>query len=246
MKCKILLVCFMAILIAQPLFALTGREIMEKSDALPEPRTAMSRLLMLVYKGERVEEKEFTLQMKQYPNDEDKTLIAFIRPTQIKLLTHAHKGGDDDQWLRLSSGRIKRIAASDKGQPFVNSHFYYQDLSSTDIDEHEYELLGEEEAVGDACYKVQGVKTAGDKVYDKLDLYVRKTDYFVVRIDFYKDGKFHKFLENHHVKEIDGILTPYKVKMERADGKGKTELTLRGVKYNADIADMTFRREALR
>lgn len=93
MKCKILLVCFMAILIAQPLFALTGREIMEKSDALPEPRTAMSRLLMLVYKGERVEEKEFTLQMKQYPNDEDKTLIAFLRPTQIKLLTHAHKGG---------------------------------------------------------------------------------------------------------------------------------------------------------
>lgn len=154
--------------------------------------------------------------------------------------------GDDDQWLRLSSGRIKRIAASDKGQPFVNSHFYYQDLSSTDIDEHEYEVLGEEEAVGDACYKVQGVKTAGDKVYDKLDLYVRKSDYFVVRIDFYKDGKFHKFLENHQVKEIDGILTPYKVKMERADGKGKTELTLRGVKYNADITDMTFRREALR
>ncbi|MGM0403362.1 MAG: outer membrane lipoprotein-sorting protein [Thermodesulfobacteriota bacterium] len=246
MKCKIMLICFMAMLIAQPLFAQTGREIMEKSDALPEPQTAMSRLLMLVYKGERMEEKEFTLQMKQYPNDEDKTLIAFIRPTQIKLLTHARKGGDDDQWLRLSSGRIKRIAASDKGQPFVNSHFYYQDLSSTDIDDYEYELLGEEEAVGEACYKVQGVKTAGEKVYDKLNLYVRKSDYFVVRIDFYKDGEFHKFLENYQVKEIDGILTPYKVKMERADGKGKTELVLRGVKYNADISDMTFRREALR
>ncbi len=246
MKCKILLVCFMAILIAQPLFAQTGREIMEKSDALPEPQTAMSRLLMMVYKGERVEEKEFTLQMKQYPNDEDKTLIAFIRPTQIKLLTHAREGEDDDQWLRLSSGRIKRIAASDKGQPFVNSHFYYQDLSSTDIDDYEYELLGEEEAVGETCYKVQGVKTAGEKVYDKLILYVRKSDYFVVRIDFYKDGEFHKFLENYQVKEIDGILTPYKVKMERADGKGKTELALRGVKYNADLSDMTFRREALR
>ncbi len=246
MKFKILLLCIMVILIAAPVYALTGRDLMEKSDALPEPQTAMSRLLMLVYKGERLEEKEFTLQMKQYPNNEDKTLIAFIRPTQIKLLTHARKGAEDDQWLRLSSGRIKRIAASDKGQPFVNSHFYYQDLSSNDIDDYKYELLSEDEAVGEACYKVQGVKITGEKVYDKLVLYVRKSDYFVVRIDFYKDGEFHKYLENYQIKEIDGILTPHKVKMERTDGKGRTELVLRGVKYNTDIADMTFNREALR
>ena len=246
MKRNVFLICFMFMLTAQSLYAFTGREIMEKSDALPEPQTAMSKLLMLVYKGERVEEKEFTLQMKQYPNDEDKALIAFIRPTQIKLLTHAHKEVDDDQWLRLSSGRIKRIASSDKGQPFVNSHFYYQDLSSSDIDDYEYELLGEAEAVGDLCYKVQGIKIVGEKVYDKLIFYPRQSDYFVIRIDFYKDGEFHKFLENYQVKEIDGILTPYKVKMERVDGKGKTELLLRGVKYNADISDITFNRDALR
>lgn len=246
MKIKSLFICFLIVMIAQPLYALTGREIMEKSDALPEPQTALSKILMLVHKGGRVEEKEFTLQMKQYPNDEDKALIAFIRPTQIKLLTHAYKGKDDDQWLRLSSGRIKRIAASDKGQPFVNSHFYYEDLSSVDIDDYEYELLGEKESLGEACYQVQGIKTAGEKVYDKLLFYVRKSDYFVVRIDFYKDGEFHKFLENHQVKEIDGILTPHHIKMELADGRGKTELVLKGLKYNADIADMTFNREALR
>ena len=246
MKRNIFFVCFVILLTVQTLYALTGREIMEKSDDLPEPQTAMSKLLMLVYKGDRVEEKEFTLQMKKYPDDEDKTLIAFIRPTQINLLTHARKGVDDDQWLRLSSGRIKRIVSADKGKPFVNSHFYYQDLSSRDIDEYEYELLGEAKAVGEDCYTIQGIKIMGEKVYDKLIFYVRQSDYFVVRIDFYKDGEFHKFLENHQVREIDGILTPYKVAMERADGKGKTELMLQGVKYNADIADMTFNKDALR
>lgn len=246
MKIKMLLVCFIIVFFAQPLYALTGREVMEKSDALPEPQTAMSKILMLIHKGGRVEEKEFTLQMKQYPNDEDKALIAFIRPTQIKLLTHAHKGADDDQWLRLSSGRIKRIAAADKGQPFVNSHFYYEDLSSRDIDDYEYELLGDGDAAGEPCHKVQGVKVVGEKVYDKLVFYVRKSDYFVVRVDFYKGGEFHKYLENYQVKEMDGILTPHRIKMELADGRGKTELVLKGLKYNADIADMIFNRDALR
>jgi outer membrane lipoprotein-sorting protein len=246
MKCKVYLICLLTILNASSLYAFTGREIMEKSDALPEPRTAMSKLLMQVYKGDRLEEKEFSMQMKKYPGDEDKTLISFVRPTQIKLLTHARKGVDDDQWLRLSSGRVKRIVSSEKGKPFVNSHFYYQDLTSRDIDDYEYELLGEREAVGEPCYMVQGVKIVGEKVYDKLIFYVRQSDYYVVRTDFYKDGEFHKFSENHQVRVIDEILTPHQVKMERADGKGRTELVLKALRYNADISDMTFERESLR
>ncbi len=246
MKGRIFVVCMMIFLFCQPLYALTGREIMEKSDALPEPNTALSKILMLIHKGSGVEEKEFVLQMKQYPNDEDKAMIAFIRPTQIKLLTHSHKAADDDQWLRLSSGKIKRIASSSKGKPFVNSHFYYEDLTSVDIDDYDYQLLGEGKAVGEDCYQVQGIKKVGEKVYDKVVFYPRKSDCFVVRIDFYKDGEFHKFLENYEVKTIDGILTPHKVKMALADGKGYTELELKGLKYNSEIDDSKFNKEALR
>jgi len=219
---------------------------MEKTDALAEPQTATMKMLMKIYKGDRVEEKEFTLQAKQYPNDEDKALISFIRPTQITFLTNAYKDKEDDQWLKLSSGKIKRIASSEKGQPFVNSHFYYEDLSPVEIDDYKYELLGEEKAVGEDCYKVEGIKQVGEKVYDKGIFYVRKSDYFVVRIDFYMDGAFHKFLENYDIKNIDGILTPHRVKMELADGKGKTELELKNLKYNAPISDTTFNKESMR
>jgi len=55
-----------------------------------------------------------------------------------------------------------------------------------------------------------------------------------------------KFLENYQIKEIDGILTPYKLKMELANGKGKTELILKGLKYNIGIDSAKFRKEALR
>ncbi len=246
MRNRIFLVLILVFFMAQSASAMTGREIMEKSDDLPEADTAASKILMLIHKGGRVLEKEFILQTKQYENDEDKALIEFIRPTKIKLLTHSYKGKDDDQWLRLSSGRVKRIASSSKGKPFVNSHFYYEDLTSVNIDDYEFEKIGEAEAMGEPCYKVAGVKKVGEKVYDKVVFYPRKSDYFVSRIDFYLDGEFHKFLENHHVKKIDGILTPHKAVMERADGKGRTELILKGIKYNIDIDDIKFKKEALR
>ncbi len=245
MKVKIVLSCLLILLLSLPVYALTGREIMEKSDALPQPNTAKSKILMLIEKGGQIQEKEFILQMKKFDNDEDKAIIEFTRPTQIKLLTHSHKGRDDDQWLSLSSGKVKRIVSSGRDKPFVNSHFYYEDLTSIDIDDYAYKLLGEENAVGADCYKVEGVKQIGEKVYDKLILYVRKPDFFVVRVDFYKGGEFHKFLENYDIKEIDGILTPYKMKMELADGKGKTELILKGLKYNSDIDSAKFNKEAL-
>lgn len=246
MRVKILITSALILMLSIPAFALTGREIMEKTDNLPEADTAMSKMVMRIHKGGNMEEKTFTLMMKQYPGDEDKAIIEFITPTQIKLLTHAHKGQDDDQWLRLSSGKVKRIASSSKGKPFVNSHFYYEDLSSVDIDDYNFNLLGEEKAVGEDCYKVEGVKQKGERVYDKNIFYVRKSDFFVVRVDFYMEGQFHKYLENKDVKKINNILTPHQATMFRADGSGKTELFLVGIKYNEQIPDNRFEKEALR
>ncbi len=246
MKLRIAGITLAMMLAAHVALAMNGREIMEKSDALPEPQTAISKIMMVIHKGGNAEEKEFIVQMKQFDNDEDKALISFIRPTKIKLLTHSHKNADDDQWLMLSSGKVKRIVSSGRDKPFVNSHFYYEDLTSVDIDDYDYKLLGEEKAVDADCYKVEGVKKTADRIYDKVIFYVRKPDYFVVRVDFYKDGQFHKFLENYDIKEIDGILTPHKVKMELANGAGNTELILKGLKYNTEIDSAKFNKEALR
>ncbi|MBW2600288.1 MAG: hypothetical protein JRC60_09650 [Deltaproteobacteria bacterium] len=61
---------------------------MEKNDALPEAKTAVSSMLMQIHKGGRIMEKEFESSIKKFKDDEDKILIAFTKPTKIKLLTH--------------------------------------------------------------------------------------------------------------------------------------------------------------
>lgn len=246
MKTRCLMAALFIFFLANPLFALTGREVMEKNDALPKPETTVTSVLMKIYKGGRVMEKEFESATKKYANDEDKILISFTKPTKIKLLTHTNRERDDDQWLRLSSGKIKRIVSADKGKPFVNSHFYYDDISSRNIDDYTYRLLEDGPAVGFDCYRVEAIRQKGTKVYSKMILFVRKPDYFIVRIDFYREGSFHKYLENHDIRTVTGILTPFHITMTPADEAGKTELTVEQLEYNRDLRDSTFNKEALR
>lgn len=226
-------------------FSLTGREVIDKSDALKEPNTAESSVVMLIRKGGAVMDKEFRIFSKKY-GENDRVLISFTRPTQIKLLTHAYKKKEDDQWLMLSSGRIKRIAQSDKDKSFVNSHFWFEDLSSRDINDYNYNLLGDAKAVGVDCYRVESVRKAGAKVYDKTVLYARKSDCFIVRVDFYRNGRLLKHLENHNIKTVDGIITPFKVVMAMDDATGDTELNIKSVRYNIPVADSQLVKESLR
>lgn len=247
MKFKMTVLLALLFCFPQMVFALTGREIMDRSDKLASPSTAKTDVTMLIYKGKNVEKKAFTAYAKEYPRDETRILISFQKPTRIQLLTHSQKGQEDDQWITLSSGRVKRVVSSDKGKPFVHSHFYYEDLGSLDIDDYEYKYLGDAKAVGTDCYKVESVKKKSkEKVYDKMVLYVRKSDYFVVRIDFYQNGQFHKYLENKNIRNKDGILTPYQIVMSLAGGQGRTELNVGRVEYNMPIPNSMFDKETLR
>lgn len=245
MKTKTCITLLLVFFAAQPMFALTGREIMDKSDVLKEPDTAKTKVTMHIKKGGRTMEKEFIAIAKKV-NGNEQVLISFTKPTRIKLLTHTYKNRDDDQWLRLSSGRVKRIAAADKDKPFVNSHFYYEDLSSRNIDDYTYKKLGDEKVSGADCYKVEAVSKKGNKVYDKSIIYVRKSDYFVVKLDLYRDGKLHKVLENHKIKTINGIITPLHVVMKSAEGYGETQLKVEKVVYNTPVSNSQLAKESLR
>ena len=122
----------------------------------------------------------------------------------------------------------------------------YEDLESRDIDNYEYKALGEEKISGEACYKVEAIKKTGNKTYDKFNLYVRKSVFFVSKIDFYQKGKLFKYLENKNIQKIDGIITPLNVVVTMAQENGRTELNVEKVIYNTNIDDSTFSKEALR
>ena len=230
---------------AQMLFALTGREIIQKSEDLPKPKTAKTKVDMTIHKGARVMEKEFLIYQKTIRGN-DRVLFTFLKPTRIKVLTHTYDDREDDQWLRLSSGKIKRIVGSDKSKPFVQSHMTYEDLQSRSVNDYNYKKLGTAKVNGDTCYKVEARKIKGSETYDKTIMYVRTSDFFVLKIDFYRKGKLFKYLENKDVKKVDGILTPFTVSVTMANGSGKTVMKVKKLQYNSNIRDAIFAKEALR
>jgi len=215
MKKNIFLLLIIVLFITKSAFALTGRQIIEKSEALPQPNSSKTMVHMTILKNSRTLIKEFTTIHKKI-NGLSKQVVTFIKPTRIKLLTHEHNGRDDDQWLRLSSGRIKRIASGDKDKPFVNSHFSYDDLQSREIDDYKYKYIGKGKAAGIRCHKVEAIKNKGKKKYDKSILYISSetaTRWTVIRADFFNNNKLIKSLENSKFKTISGIITPFEIKM---------------------------------
>lgn len=245
MKRISILTLIITFLTAISLFAMSGREIIDRSEKLPKPKSAKTMVNMNIYKGSSVMEKEFTL-MQKTTRDGDRVLITFTKPTQIKVLTHTKKEGEDDQWLRLSSGKVKRIVGGDKSENFVQSHMTYEDLESRDIENYTYKTLQDAKVNGDNCYTVEAVKKSGNKTYSKYLLYIRKSDFFLVKIDFYQKDKLFKSLENQNITKNNGILTPMKIVVTMADGSGRTELIVQKVLYNVNIEDSTFSKDALR
>ena len=240
------LIFLTAMLLASPSFALTAREIMEKSDKLPQPKTTLSDVSMKIVTGKDAVDKEFTLQAMRLGKNDTRALITFTKPSKIKLLTHTHPDREDDQWLMMTSGKAKRITSSGKDKSFVNSHFCYEDLSSRKLDDYDYKLLAPKKVLGTDCHVVEAVRKKGVQVYDKVVLYVRTSDWFVLKVDFYKDGKYSKTLENFDIRTVDGIITPHRMVMTMADTSERTELTVRSVTYNGPMTASTFNKEALR
>lgn len=243
---KLNLAAMMVLLLAvNAVPAQNWRAIMDKAYDLQHPDTVKAAVTMLVVKGDTTAQKEFELTGKKSGKDE-KALITFTKPTKIKFLTHTHKKGEDDQWLMMTSGKVKRIAAGERSQSFVNSHLSYEDMKSRDIDAYSYTLTGEAKAVGADCYTVEARPAGKESVYSKAVFYVRKSDYFIVRIDMYKGDAMLKYLECYDVKSISGILTPGKAVMYMADGSGRTELIIKTIDYNKNVPDSALNKDALR
>ncbi|MBN2041810.1 MAG: outer membrane lipoprotein-sorting protein [Spirochaetes bacterium] len=231
------------ILIGDNAYALNGREIMEKNDALKKPGTSMQTSVLLIVKGNKKEKKEFSGIMKKYGKN-TRSRISFSYPTRLEFLVWDEPGNDSLQWIKLSSGRVRKIASSDKGKPWVNSHFYNEDIGDTDIDDYSYKLIGEGKADNIPCYKIESVKIHGTKVYSKSIVYISKNDYTRRKVEFFEKGSHTKTITFEKIEKIDGIYTPRKLVMERTDGKGKSILYVASIKYDVPVSDAKLKRES--
>lgn len=243
MKIKIMLTLLITFFTSINAFAITGREIMEKNDALLKDKTSIRKSVLLIIKGGRKEKKEFDGETKRF-GDIYKMRMNFKYPTRLGFLVWDEPGKDKLQWLKLTSGKVRKVASSDKDKPWMNSHFYNEDIGERHLSDYKYKLVGEGEVKGIQCYKVEAVKIKGQKVYSKTITYVGKKDWVIRKVEFYVKGRHIKTLLNDKIQKIQGIYTARKLTMIRTDGKGKSILYIKSVKYNKKVSNQKFKRES--
>jgi hypothetical protein len=199
--------------------------------------------------GERAE-KRWTFE-RLGSHGQSKAVIAFKAPAEVKgvaLLIVNHPDRASDQWMWTPAvERDRRIAMQHRSTRFFGTDFTFEDLEERDVDQFDYELLGEQKIESAPCWKIQSVpKEAKSSQYTKSILYIRKDNYAFGRIDSYVKADVVRRLNYSTITNIQGIWTAKLLSMSDLKQGSLTRLTLEKVEYNIPLAEDRFTVQALR
>ena len=236
------------IMLPEKVFALNGREIMEKVNARDTGDRSITEMEMILIdkKGKKRVRKLKTFGLEK--GKDSLSLMFFLSPADVRntgFLTfdYDESGKDDDQWLFLPALRkTKRIAAGDKSGSFMGSDLNYSDMTSPDLNLYEYTLMKETEVNGQKVWQIKSVpktKAEAEKSgYSKSVVFIRQDNYVMIRgVRWVHKKKRNKYLDVRKLEKIDGIWVSTELHVTTKSGKKtlhKTILKQKNVHFNQD------------
>ena len=236
------------IMFPEKVFALNGREIMEKVNARDTGDRSITEMEMILIdkKGKKRVRKLKTYSLEQ--GKHSKSLMFFISPADVKntgFLTYDYdeSGKDDDQWLFLPAlKKTKRIASGDKSGSFMGSDLNYSDMTSPDLDLYDYTLMKETEVKGQKVWQIKAVPKTKDEAkksgYSKSVVFIRQDNYVMIRgVRWIHKKKRNKYLDVRKLEKIDGIWVSTEMHVTTKSGKKtlhKTIMKQKNIHFNHD------------
>ncbi len=234
------------------LWAMDVNEVVKKANymAYYQGDDGIAKVKMVITDSQgRKRVREIEILRKDIEDGGDqKFYLYFLSPSDVEgmvYMVHKHVGKDDDRWLYLPAlDLVRRISARDKRSSFVGSDFVYEDISGRSIDSDEHKILSED----DEYIVLRNIPKDPDIVeFSFYDVYVRKSDFLPVKIEFYgKDGNLQRRIVAKKIETIDGHPTVVESVAENLSTGGKTVLTFSQVKYDVGIEDNIFTERFLR
>ena len=239
---------------AEKVFALSGREIMEKVNArdVGDSSSGEMEMILIDKKGKKRIRKLKTFGGKK--GKDSLSLMFFISPADVKntgFLTYDYKksGKDDDQWLYLPALRkTKRIAAGDKSGSFMGSDLNYSDMTTPDLDLYDYTLMKETDVRGEKVWQIKAVPKSKDEAeksgYSKSVIFIRQDNYVMIRaVHWVHKKRRNKYIDVKKLDNIDGIWVSTETHVTTKTGKKtlhKTILKEKNIRFNQDDLNEDF------
>lgn len=184
--------------------------------------------------------------------DGDKSMTIFDTPKDVKgtvSMTFSHRKSDDEQWLYLPAiQRVKRISSSNKSGPFMGSEFAFEDIGSIEIEKYTYNYIGEGEANGAKCEKVERFPTSKTSGYKRNVVYYNKDNRRIERIEFYdRKNTLLKTLVYSDYKLYDSTFwRADKLNMVNQQNGKETLLEFSDLKLGVELSEDDFSQNALK
>src|SRR5262249_7168807 len=136
---------------------------------------------------DKTSEKRWTIERLGSSGD-SKSVIRFLSPAEVKgvaLLIVNHPDRASDQWMWTPAiERDRRIALQDRSTRFFGTDFSFEDLEERDVDQFDYELLGEEKVDSAPCWKIRSIpREKKSSQYTSSIVWIRKDNYATARIE---------------------------------------------------------------
>lgn len=204
-------------------------------------------LTMLLRDREGQESKRLLrLRLLEGRDDDHKTLLLFDHPTDVKgtvLLTHAHRGREDDQWLYLPAlKRVKRIVAAQKAGAFMGSEFAYEDISGQSLARYTYKYVRDEVYEGLDCFVIERYPVDKDSGYTRQVAWVDKTAYRLWKVEYYdrRPALLKTLTMSQYAPYLGQYWRPGALRMENHQSGKSTLLLLTNYRFRTGLRDSDF------
>lgn len=240
------------VLVSTNVFALTGREVMDKIKAKNENYigTQAKMVMTLIDAHGNKVERIMTSEVMEDDKDGDKSITAFIKPLDVKgtkLLTIESKKGANKQWLYLPKfKRVKKINARNQAGSFMGSEFSYEDIAGQSIDNYNYKILKED----DVNWTIESVPKESSG-YSKMISVISKTKLNPLSIKYFdRKGDLLKVssLENFKEFKVKGKVfdLPNKISMDNKQTKKKSVIVWTERKLGVKLKKSNFKSTKLK
>jgi outer membrane lipoprotein-sorting protein len=225
------------LLAALLLTAPTAEEIVRRADAAVLGDVARYTLRMTVV---RPGKSDRVVEMNGWKKGHASGLVRYTEPPRERGTAYLRRG--DSTWLYLPSAeKVVRVGPKQNfgGGDFTNGDIFRLSL----ILDYEPSLLGEEEMLGQRCYKLELKAKDRAVAYDRVVYWVSSDGRFhPVRADYHTlAGKRLKWLSVSNVERLGGRERPTQLTMESALEQGaRTVLQFLTIQDDVEIDDRLF------
>lgn len=237
MKTKIFLFIISSIISVEFAFGQSAGEILKKTDDVvyaPKDQTSNVKIILVDKRGGTQERDALYLQ-----KGSEMRLFKFTAPASQRGIAFLSLPNDIMYIYLPAYEKERRIAAHVKNQSFAGTDFSYDDMESKPMsEEYNAELLGET----DSTWKLKLTPKPGiESDYSRLEMDVRKDNYYMNKIDYYDlGGQKVKELVNQKIEKIDGYWASVEMQMTDLVKNHKTIFISSNLSFDKNLSDDEF------